>query len=232
MTPPTYGDYDISRVVNVKEVADHPVAGDGATDDTASLQAILDAAAAGEQLVYFPHGIYLLSDTLVVPPGSRLVGEAWTQISATGDKFSDPANPTPMVKVGNAGDVGVAQLSDFVFTVADVLPGAVLVEVNMAGEAPGDVGLFNCHYRVGGAIGSTARSGCQPQDCLAARLCLHLTASSSAYIENSWSWTADHDLDGAGGTVYPSTGAGFLIEAKNGTWILGTGVGKSLPLCS
>lgn len=25
---------------------------------------------------------------------------------------------------------------------------------------------------------------------------LHLTKTSSAYLENVWAWTADHDLDG------------------------------------
>jgi glucan 1,3-beta-glucosidase len=64
---------------------------------------------------------------------------------------------------------------------------------------------------------------------MAARLSLHLTERSSSYWENVWSWTADHDLDasGAGQTVvYPGVAGGFLIEAKNGTWMLGMGVGE------
>ncbi|KAK0748997.1 glycoside hydrolase family 55 protein [Schizothecium vesticola] len=222
---PTYSEYDVTQVINVKDVAQHPVAGDGVTDDTASLQAIVNAAAEKSNLVYFPHGIYLLSDTLFIPTGSRLVGEAWTQLSATGTRFANASRPHPMIQIGRPGDVGLAQLSDFVFTVADILPGAVLVEVNMAGPKPGDVALFNCHYRVGGARGSKTQTACaNPQTCLAARLSLHLTQHSSAYIENSWSWTADHDLDGGSGTVYPGTAGGFLIEAQNGTWILGSGI--------
>jgi glucan 1,3-beta-glucosidase len=35
-------------------------------------------------------------------------------------------SPTPMVKVGNPGDVGVAQLTDMLFRVADVLQGCKL----------------------------------------------------------------------------------------------------------
>lgn len=223
---PTYSQYEVSQVINVKDVAQHPVAGDGVTDETASLQAIINAAAETKKLVYFPHGIYLLSDTLVIPTGSRLVGEAWTQLSATGSRFANASRPCPMIQIGRPGDVGLAQLSDFVFTVADILPGAVLVEVNMAGTKPGDVALFNCHYRFGGARGSKTQTACaNPQTCLAARLSLHLTQHSSAYVENSWSWTADHDLDGGSGTVYPGTAGGFLIEAQNGTWILGSGIG-------
>jgi len=82
-------------------------------------------------------------------------------------------------------------------------------------------------FRVGGARGSKTRTACaNPQTCLASRLSMHLTPSSSAYIENTWSWTADHDLDGGSGTVYPGTAGGFLIEAQHGTWILGSGVGE------
>lgn len=38
---PTYGEFASDQVVNVKSVADHPVKGDGKTDDAASLNAIL-----------------------------------------------------------------------------------------------------------------------------------------------------------------------------------------------
>jgi glucan 1,3-beta-glucosidase len=222
--PPTYAEYDASQVVNVKDVAGHPVAGDGATDDTASLQAILNTAA-GKKIVYFPHGIYLLSDTLLVPSGSRLFGEAFTQISATGSKFADARKPRPMFKIGNPRDVGVAQMSDFLFSLADILPGAVLVEVNMAGDKPGNVGFFNCHFRIGGARGSKAQTNCRnAQTCMAARTCVHMTPRSSSYWENSWSWTADHDLDG-NNPAYPSPAGGFLVEAQNGTWMLGIGIG-------
>ncbi|KAK3377556.1 glycoside hydrolase family 55 protein [Podospora didyma] len=227
VVPPTYAEYDIAQVINIKDVAKYPVAGDGTQDDTANIQAILNSAASGNKVVYFPYGTYLLSDTLLIPPGSRLVGEAWTQLSGTGAKFKDINNPTPIIKVGNPGDVGVAQMSDFVFTVADILPGAILVQVNMAGGdgKPGTVGFFNCHFRIGGALGSKTQTNCRtPQNCLAARLNLHLAATSSSYWENTWSWTADHDLDGSH-TVYPGTLGGFLIEAAgNGTWILGSGV--------
>ncbi len=93
-----------------------------------------------------------------------------------------------MVKVGNPGDVGVAQFSDMLFTVAEVLPGATLVEVNMAGTNPGDVGFWNSHFRIGGAAGSTVQTSCggAPANCKAAFMLMHLTSSSSAYVENAW----------------------------------------------
>jgi len=144
--PPTYAEFDITQVVNIKDVASHPVKGDGITDDTANIQAILLSEANGttEGVFYFPHGIYLLSDTLYIPPGTRMVGEALTQLSAFGEKFMDATRPRVMLQVGKPGDMGVAQMSDFMFTVADILPGAVLVQVNMRGHRVGDVGMWNC----------------------------------------------------------------------------------------
>ncbi|KAK4161776.1 glucan endo-1,3-beta-glucosidase [Cladorrhinum sp. PSN259] len=236
LPPPTYATLSLAQILNVKSFPSHPVHGDGIHDDSASLQFILNIAAAEGRVVYFPHGIYLLSDTLVVPPNSRLVGEAWTQLSATGSKFADAENPRPMIQVGareQEGEAGVAQMSDFILTVADVLPGAVLMEVNLRGEKAGDVGFWNCHFRVGGARGSTVRREkcARPEGCLAARLSLHLRRESGSYWENVWSWTADHELDGAepnvdggGAEVYPGVAGGFLIEAKRGTWMLGMGV--------
>ena len=50
---------------------------------------------------------------------------------------------------------------------------------------------------------------------------MHLTPSSSAYIENMWGWTADHDLDGGHGQTI-SVGRGFLVEATAGIWLHGT----------
>ena len=226
VAPPTYAEYDVSQVVNVKDVAAHPVAGDGSTDDTASLQAILNDAATKGQVAYFPHGIYILTDTLLIPPGSRLFGESFTELSGSGSKFKDAKNPKPIIKVGNPGDVGVAQFTDFIFTVADVLPGAIIVEVNMAGDKPGSVGAFNCHFRIGGGKG-TKTSACKDmKTCNAVHIAAHFTASSSVYWENSWAWTADHDLDGGGFGSYPTPAGGFLIESQKGTWMVGLGAGK------
>lgn len=110
------------------------------------------------------------------------------------------------------------------FSVADVLQGCKILEVNMAGSQPGDVGLWNTHIRVGGAAGSKVQDNCygSPCSCKAAWGMVHLTSSSSAYIENMWGWTADHNLD-TGGSPTISVARGMLIEATKGTWLVGTG---------
>ena len=147
--PPTYQQYDVSQFVNVKSVSGLPVYGDGVTDDTVNLNKIISLNA-GCKILFFPQGTYIVSNTLFFPTGSRVVGEAWSAISAIGSQFYNPTSPKAMVQVGNPGDVGVAQFTDMLFTVADVLQGAKLLEVNMAGGSPGDVGFWNTHFRVGG----------------------------------------------------------------------------------
>ncbi|KAF2024187.1 family 55 glycoside hydrolase [Setomelanomma holmii] len=222
--PPTYANFTVEQVLNVKDVAGHRVYGDGKTDDTISLQAILDAAAQDGKIAYFPHGTYLLTNTLVIPPNSRLWGESFTELSGSGAAFKDAANPKPVIQVGGPSSIGIAQFTDFVFTVAEPLPGAILVEVNMAGLQPGDVGFFNTHFRIGGARGTQTNECTSIEACKAVHIAAHLTKTSSSYWENSWAWTADHDLDGGGFGSYPGPAGGFLIEATKGTWMLGWGV--------
>ena len=223
--PPTFQEYDVSNIINVKDVAAHPVAGDAATDDQPNIQAIINDAAKNNKVVYFPYGIYLLGDTLTIPPGSRLFGEAFTQLSATGSKFKDAKNPRPMVEIGKLGDVGIAQMTDFVFTVNDILPGVNLVEVNMAGTKPGDNGCWHCHFRIGGARGSKVWNNCaNAKTCNTVRNAAVFKATASAYWENTWAWSGDLDMDGSS-SVLAAPAGGFLIESQNGVWLLGSGIG-------
>lgn len=110
------------------------------------------------------------------------------------------------------------------FTVAQVSPGAIILEVNMAGANQGDVAIFNSAITIGGTGDTTVTTSCTAQDttnCRAAFLGLHLASTSSAYVQNLWTWTADHAIDG-GPTQIISTGRGVLVEATKGTWLVGT----------
>ncbi|KAF2172022.1 glycoside hydrolase family 55 protein [Zasmidium cellare ATCC 36951] len=220
--PPSYKEYDLDQFINVKQVSGYPVYGDGNTDDTNNLNAIISMYA-GCKILFFPSGTYIVTNTIFFPAGSRVVGEAWAAISAVGSNYYNPQSPNVMVQVGNPGDKGVAQFSGLLFTVADVLQGCTLLEVNIAGNSPGDVAFWDCHFRVGGAAGSKVQTNCggNPDQCKAAFLLAHLTSSSSAYLENIWGWTADHDLDSGNGQTI-STGRGILVEATAGTWLHGT----------
>jgi len=224
---PAYLDVAHADFVNVKSEG---AKGDGKTDDT---KAIADTLAkyAGCKVIYFPTGTYLVSDTVLVPAGSRLVGEVWSTISATGKAFSDAANPKPVFKIGNANDQGVAELSELIFSTHGPAPGAILVQINIRDPAnqQGAVGMWDVHFRVGGARGTNLEdttcgksATIEKAECFGAFLMLHVASTGSAYLENVWAWVADHDLDG-NSQISVYNGRGILIESANGpVWMYGT----------
>lgn len=127
--PPTYQEYTASQIINIKSVADYVVYGDGVHDDTLSINIILEQYAESH-VIYFPAGTYIVTNTILIPVGSRIYGDAYASaISALGPNFYNPDSPTAMVRVGNANDVGIAQINDMLFTVADVLQGCTLVRL-------------------------------------------------------------------------------------------------------
>lgn len=86
---PQYENYAVSDFVSVKSQG---ARGDGKTDDTAAIQQTLTQSA-NSKIVYFPAGTYLITSTVFVPAGSRLVGEAWSTLSATGSFFQSESSP-------------------------------------------------------------------------------------------------------------------------------------------
>jgi pectin methylesterase-like acyl-CoA thioesterase len=80
---PQYENYAVSDFVSVKA---HGAKGDGHSDDTAAIQQAISQYA-GCKIIYFPAGTYLITSTVTVPAGSRLVGEVWSVLSATGSAF-------------------------------------------------------------------------------------------------------------------------------------------------
>ena len=82
---PQYEDYAPGQFVSVKTQGAH---GDGETDDTAALQAVFDQFS-GCKIIFFDAGVYLVSDTLTIPAGTQVVGEAWSTILGGGSNFED-----------------------------------------------------------------------------------------------------------------------------------------------
>jgi polygalacturonase len=58
------------------DVEEWGAVGDGVTDDGPVLNSILDRAANLSAIVYFPFGVYYIRDTLHVPVGSWIIGQA------------------------------------------------------------------------------------------------------------------------------------------------------------
>lgn len=68
LTRPTY--IGVTQV----DVTTLGLVGDGNTDNTKVFQAALNTYA-NKAVLFFPHGIYNIEGTVVVPPGTRIVGQ-------------------------------------------------------------------------------------------------------------------------------------------------------------
>jgi glucan 1,3-beta-glucosidase len=226
---PLYEDLPASSFISVKSAG---AKGDGVTDDTDALQKVLDSATA-DQVVYFDHGAYVITSTLKVPKDIKITGEVWPMIMAHGSKFQDETNPIPAVQVGQKGESGSVEISDLIITTKGATPGAILMQWNVAATSQGSAGMWDVHIRVGGAAGTGLQSDTCPKtpaqqttpktECIAAFLLLHISETASAYIENSWMWTADHELDLSDHSqINVYTGRGVLVESQGPVWLWGT----------
>ncbi|KAL4934324.1 exo-beta-1,3-glucanase Exg0 [Aspergillus undulatus] len=226
---PLYESYSASSFVSVKSQG---AKGDGETDDTAAIQKILDSATS-DQIVYFDHGAYVLTDTVRVPTNIKIVGEVWPVLMAHGEKFSDQENPIPLLQVGQPGDTGNVEISDLTLLTKGPAPGAILMEWNIAEESAGSVGMWDVHFRVGGSAGTelqsdtcakTPNSTTTPDEaCIGAFMLLHVTEKSTAYLENVWSWVSDHELDlDDHEQINIYNGRGILVESQGPVWMYGT----------
>ncbi|KAK8148764.1 hypothetical protein G3M48_009166 [Beauveria asiatica] len=227
---PQYNDVDVSKFISVKSKG---AKGDGVTDDTAAIQDAFNSIG-GDQIVYFDHGNYVVTDTVKVPKNVKVVGEIWPVIFAGGNSnFQDQSNPKPVFQVGNPGDVGTVEMQDLIFSTMGPQPGAILMEFNVAGQDKGAAGLWDLHFRVGGFEGTKLQSNqCSKNplqlappkpECIGAFMLMHITSQASAYLENTWFWVADHELDlGDHNQINIYNGRGILIESTKGAWLWGT----------
>lgn len=226
---PLYEDLAASSFISVKSAG---AKGDGTTDDTEAIQKIFDSYKDG-QVIYFDHGAYVITSTIKVPKDIKITGEIWPMLMAHGKKFADQKNPVPVFQVGQKGDTGSVEMSDLIITTKGPAAGAILMEWNVAGSSQGSAGMWDVHFRIGGAAGTELQSDTCPktpkekttpkEECMAAFMLLHITQKGSAYLENTWFWTADHELDLKDhNQINVYTGRGVLIESQNPVWLWGT----------
>ncbi|KZV69962.1 glycoside hydrolase family 55 protein [Peniophora sp. CONT] len=224
-TRPTYANYATSQFVSVRSQG---ARGDGNTDDTAALQAVFDKFA-GCKIIYFDAGVYVISNTLRIPAGVQIVGEAWSTIMASGSTFNNIASPKVAVQVGTSGSTGLAEFSSMLFTSRAPAGGAILVEWNVHDPSgnQGAAGMWDTLFRIGGAAGTNMQTSQCPTSnsgsasCQGAFLGLHLTSSASAYLEGVWLWAADHDME-TGTQINVFSGRGLLSQSQGPVWLIGT----------
>ncbi|KAK1763224.1 hypothetical protein QBC33DRAFT_459731 [Phialemonium atrogriseum] len=231
--------YDKSFASDFVSVRDGGAVGNGVADDTAAINEVLEAAAAAGKIVFFDAGTYVVTSTIRVPAGSRIVGEAYPVILSSGDYFANLRLPKPVVQVGTPGSVGQVEWSDMIVSTRGAQAGAILIEWNLASEGTPS-GMWDVHTRIGGFAGSElqlAECAKTPdtkvtadnvaQKCIAAFMSMHITKSATGlYMENVWLWVADHDVEDKDLrqiTIY--AGRGLLIESTLGNiWLYGTSV--------
>ena len=129
--------------------------GDGVTDDTAALQHILNLAAFLHKIVFFDFGIYRVTRTLYVPPGSRIVGESYPVILSSGRFFANMNKPQPVVRIGIPGDTGSVEWSDMIVSTQGSQAGAILIEINIESPPDSPTGLWDVHTRIGERVRPT-----------------------------------------------------------------------------
>ncbi|KAJ3507336.1 hypothetical protein NLJ89_g6366 [Agrocybe chaxingu] len=223
--------YEFNDVGDFVSARDHGAVGDGVTDDTAALQAMFDRYA-NSKIIFLDAGFYILSSTLTIPAGTRLVGEAWSVLAGKGKLYQDQKNPQVVVRVGAKGSQGVMEITDVVFTTVGPAAGAIVVEWNVK-EPEGvqaGAGMWDSHIRLAGSSGTNLEAPTCPQfgsgpydPCYAAFLSLHITPSATGYFESTWVWLADHDLDYSGeGMITVYAGRGILSESQGPVWMIGT----------
>jgi hypothetical protein len=136
---PKYDDLGFSQILDARA---YGARGDGQSDDAAVLNHLFAAAANMSAVVYIPFGVYVIKDTVEIPVGSRIIGQAWPQIMVAGSKFSNALKPHVGVRVGRPGQVGVVEIQTLMFTVKGATAGAVMMEWNVHEAGQGSAGLW------------------------------------------------------------------------------------------
>ncbi|KAK4962866.1 hypothetical protein LTR10_000493 [Elasticomyces elasticus] len=234
---PQYQQYSVRSFLSARSLG---ATGNGHTDDTAALQKAVLLAKAQNKILFIDHGDYLVSKTIYVPAGSRIVGETYSVILSYGKFFNNMNSPQPVLQLGKPGESGTVEVSDLIVSTQGQQQGAVLFEYNLNSPSSSPSGLWDVHARVGGFAGSNLQLAECPttpnitvtadnldQQCIAAFMTMHLTKSSSGlYLENVWLWIADHDVEDPQLrqiTVY--AGRGLLDQSQKGVfWMVGTSV--------
>lgn len=225
---PQYENVDVSNFVSVKGLG---AKGDGTTDDTAVLQKIFKKYAGTGKIIYFDHGVYIVSSTVHVRVGTRIVGEAWAVIMADGAAFQDVNNPKPVFQIGNPGDCGMVEISELLFQTRGPQVGAILLEWNSRDPSgcQGLNGMWDVHFRVGGSAGTELTTAeCKAVEenplpittpnpaCYAAFMLMRIGKTANVYMENIWGWTSDHALDRPFDRITIYNARGIFTESTQG----------------
>ena len=263
---PQYGEYAVAAFLSARSLG---AKGDGKTDDTKALQNAINTAASQRRILFVDAGAYVVTSTVYIPAGSRIVGESYPTIYGSGTLFSEAKNPKPVVQVGKSGEKGTVEWSDVIVTGRGATAGAIFIQWNLSSggsssspwatrgtnpywgqrlgpgwgqgqQLSGPSGMWDVHARVGGFAGTnllitdcpTTHTVATPPapintDCICGFMSMHITSSASnLYMENTWFWTADHDIEDPTLrqiTIYNARGL-YVAPGAGTLWLYGTAV--------
>lgn len=196
---------------------------------------LFNSTALNGTIAFIDAGIYLVTDTVYIPPNSRIIGEALASIiMATGHKFQDMNNPRPVIQVGGPGEIGSIEWSDTLISTRGPCAGAILIQFNLFSNGIPS-GMWDVHTRIGGFTGTDLQvsecpalkaSNSVNSNCIAAYMSMYIAPSSGGlFTENCWFWVADHDLENQDyKRVAVYAGRGLLVASQFGRiWLSATG---------
>jgi len=194
----------------VVDVRDYGAKGNGTTDDTAAIQAAINALPATGGTVYFPAGTYLISSSLIVDKhnvsliGLGSFGEAQITIASTAD-------PSYALIVGNTRNVDYALISGLTFigkTSVSSTGGGILFR-----SYTGSIKNVSVSYFGGIGIHITSYSGSTYQtyleDVFLLQNGMNTTATDNLVIDASMSDCEYHRVISAGDSSKSTTNNGF-----------------------
>jgi glucan 1,3-beta-glucosidase len=235
---PQYEGVPVASFLSV--ITDGGCAGDGFTDDTTCVQNFLNRVDGTNQIAYFDHGAYVISDTIRIGANTKMQGEIWPMFMVTGPNFQNIYFPTPAFQVGQPGETGTTEIVEFVFESRGPVPGAIMMEWNLAGTTPTSTGMWDVHWRMGGSNGTlVGGDNCTKQpsspittanpNCVLSFMLLHITTTASLIMSNNWGWVSDHELDvPPWNQIQVYNGRGMLVESQGPVWLYGTAMEHSM----
>jgi hypothetical protein len=206
-------------VFNVK---DYGAKGDGITDDTAAIQAAINAAVTGKGVVFIPSGAYICTSTLTVSGPVKIIGVgagSGDHLVSAQSRLSFATTASDGLQVNGSG----CTLEDFVM-------------INTSGAETAGVGI----HITAGSYMHVNRVGVRGFfDCLAIDTGIYYTIEASYFllpvrygirIQDTAVADAGDGFIGSGTTIYPrSTGstAGIRWESGGGLKIQGVKINQN-----
>jgi glucan 1,3-beta-glucosidase len=130
---PQYEQYGANAFLSARSLG---VTGNGKTDDTKALQNAIYAAQKQRKILFVDAGAYIVTSTIYIPAGSRIIGESYPVIFGAGKYFSDINSPQVVVQVGKPGEKGTIEWIDMVVSGKGATAGAIFIEYNLASSTP------------------------------------------------------------------------------------------------